>query len=529
MSDIYERGTRTLVWLGEEDGHNCRLTASACLKGRTEIITSINELVEHEYECQTRVDQESVENMLRRICKSYNITDRFSGMERWECARHFCSRSYFSRCWVLGEVGVSTQATAFCGGFSLLWSEVVLFALISSDLLTIHRTSLGRFNAIVTCMWTFMTKQTSWMEESIILRETKQSCKDLSVPAIDTLALQVLNTSRGFNASDPRDHVYAFLGHPSLKQFLIRDYTCSVEETNRTFAENFIRSTRSLEILCFVEHNAANINTKLQSWIPQWHQPRLYSTEFRPDWQSFKGDAIQRVLEIDGHSLKVKALLVDKIQMTSAQMELEDFKTTPADQKHQNIVEQLWHRYKKNSEADGEMFVWTLVSEVYPHQHWLIPDFLSYCKTHCSSDFYESLLREPIFANISTTLSMTDWDTQLKEKFRIPGADVRFESYLRRLVHCRLFVTYSGTVGVSPGTLGCGPGTLKTNDCIALILGCPMPLVLRSTKKIRVGEYSGSYQLIGRAYVNELMYGNDDNWIVNLWRQGLPTDLITLV
>lgn len=300
MSSIYDHGSRTLVWLGEvEDINNyehssCRKTNTNCVEGVLKLVKSLNRHTEEEFE---RVDQTSYEgdawDKIDMIFSMPTMKSWLANIEQWDCAIHFFSRSYFSRCWVLGEVGISTRATAFCGPFSLQWSEIVLFAQISSSTMTasLHqRLPLERFNGIFDYMWVFMTKENSWMKESKILQGTKESSKNLYSLAVDNLALRVLNSSRGFNATDARDHIFAFLGHPSLQNMITPNYTSSLQEIYQEFGVNCIRSTGSLDILSFVDNNESDLHSNLPSWVPQWHRPIIHSKEIHPQWEWLKQD-----------------------------------------------------------------------------------------------------------------------------------------------------------------------------------------------------------------------------------------------
>ena len=315
---------------------------------------------------------------------------------------------------MLGEVGISTRVTAFCGTSSLQWSELVLFTQISSSTLTtaLHQgLSVERFTGIFDYMWVFMTKENSWMKESIILEGTKRSSKALYGFRIDNLALRVLNSSRGFNATDARDHIFAFLGHPSLENIITPNYALSVEETYETFGVNFIKSTGSLDILCFVDNNETDLQSNLPSWTPRWHRPIIYPKEIHPGWECLKQDPTESIMFFHDQSLTVKALVVDRIMAHSSQIKLEHFEKAvvdaPTDRDTQHIVEQLWEMYTDGREASqlgdslrvGKAFVWTLVFGSYIQQDWLQVDFLTYCRKHCGENFYRRLLREPYFAS----------------------------------------------------------------------------------------------------------------------------------
>ena len=134
MSSIYDHGSRTLVWLGDSgdrndyDHESCRVTGSNCVENALDLIKSLNRYIEEEYgRLEEFSDEADAWDKIDRIYSMPKTKSWLASIEHWECAGHFFSRPYFSRCWVLGEVGVSTRVTAFCGTSSLEWSEIVLF------------------------------------------------------------------------------------------------------------------------------------------------------------------------------------------------------------------------------------------------------------------------------------------------------------------------------------------------------------------------------------------------------------------
>lgn len=79
------------------------------------------------------------------------------------------------------------------------------------------------------------------------------------------------------HTSDPRDHVYAFLGFqkdPNVS--IVPDYSLSVAEAFTRAASALIQGTNSLELLRFLPNNSygshisAETRTELPSWVPDW-------------------------------------------------------------------------------------------------------------------------------------------------------------------------------------------------------------------------------------------------------------------
>ncbi|KAI0413136.1 hypothetical protein F5X98DRAFT_379106 [Xylaria grammica] len=75
-----------------------------CVEGALQLVKSVNEFIEHEFAKQ-REDAGEVDACSRvdEISSMSTTKDWLARTEHWECARHFFSRPYFSRCWVLKE------------------------------------------------------------------------------------------------------------------------------------------------------------------------------------------------------------------------------------------------------------------------------------------------------------------------------------------------------------------------------------------------------------------------------------------
>ena len=90
--------------------------------------------------------------------------------------------------------------------------------------------------------------------------------------------LDVLSASRQLEASEPKDYIYAFLGHPSASQALTGelivnpDYAIDTMQTYCGFAIGWLEWTQDLNILSFVQHkDVSTLDTLVPSWVPMWN------------------------------------------------------------------------------------------------------------------------------------------------------------------------------------------------------------------------------------------------------------------
>ena len=82
----------------------------------------------------------------------------------------------------------------------------------------------------------------------------------------------------GLEASGPKNHVCAFLGHPSALQALTGelnvnpDHTIDTMQTYCDFAIGWLEWTQDLNILSFVQRNDVGTrDTPVSSWVPMWN------------------------------------------------------------------------------------------------------------------------------------------------------------------------------------------------------------------------------------------------------------------
>jgi hypothetical protein len=197
MHKIYANASKVLVCIGEEvddkDAEDCLelirktngfIAAQLSLYGRTEFIPPFTSQV------------------------------IASDSKRWDKVRKLMESAYFTRVWVLQEIGLARKATILYGPAELNWAELVeLMQWVSmrSDLFEITGDLDG--GIIVNTfesLWRTYSNLPSWRTELHATRKQSEATEPHSLA-------DILNNGRYFKATDPRDHVYAFLGHPSAR------------------------------------------------------------------------------------------------------------------------------------------------------------------------------------------------------------------------------------------------------------------------------------------------------------------------
>lgn len=93
----------------------------------------------------------------------------------------------------------------------------------------------------------------SWIEERRILRilaDKRLSPQHSLTEELKLLDVAALNGR--LLATVPHDHIFAFLGHPSIKGLIAPDYACSMDTLNRRAAESILKRNcfESINQLC---------------------------------------------------------------------------------------------------------------------------------------------------------------------------------------------------------------------------------------------------------------------------------------
>lgn len=240
----------------------------------------------------------------------------------WNCIKTFFENEWFSRVWVQQEYGLNGSTVMYWGASSISSSTVRVFyhwlhwtddvsssagpkLLDSSHYATYATFKLARMFRSSVCSWNF---------------------------------LNVLSTSVSLLATDPRDYIYGFLGHPAArimshpenKLLVTPDYNKNVEEVYMDTTIALIQDPGyGIEVMSHVHHNYASLASDTPSWVVRWHNkaatpvpPTTYSVvEWNPHhwwrkrWDNPPPNPIHRV-EFSGNTC------FDASKATSGNMEI---------------------------------------------------------------------------------------------------------------------------------------------------------------------------------------------------------------
>lgn len=459
MRTIYQQAEHVVVWLGQP----------------SDTTSLVFNLFEDLYE--NRGSKQYYKNFLG---DKENV-EGFAGL-----ISHF-GQDYWFRIWVIQEVNSAREITIMCGKYEISWSKVeevqnIMARHYTYELSKIAHTepNLDRF---AQCMERGGARK---------LREARLGSPN-SLPDLHSL----LCTFWAFNATDPRDKVFALVGLSSARDDsrLVIDYSSSVRAIYISVGTYILDFSKKLDFICSLPHGANPFD--LPSWVPDWTVTTKFCasltafvralvsdgkgsfnasggwspvTEFRQDNQ---------ILAAMGISLSCVEYIGQKGNFKSGY----DFKA--------GIPILLnWYRLWNSSKASNAIAQFCIII------FWGRFGFGSI------SQFSTEELMQRILAAIAALAEefcpgeIVPPDLiVLREKFRMELWRAR--SWICRstglIIDRRFFISESGLAGMCPDSV-------ESGDIICILLGCFVPVVLRP-------QPGGHYILLGEAYVYGYMFG----------------------
>ncbi|KAF6815207.1 heterokaryon incompatibility protein [Colletotrichum sojae] len=422
---------------------------------------------------------------------------------RLEAIKKLYRLTWFTRVWVLQEVGLATRATAYWGDRSIAFGEIAMFihhGMSDENMIT----TLGQDVKDVISgppyyafwnVWSTYDKKGGWVDTTPVLNEfTKVLAAECNIDFV-----LVLEASRRFNATNPLDHVFAFLGHPKAllpgtdRPLIQANYGLDLPSLHLMVACRL--AEQSLNFLVQVQNTEEplRVGNKVPSWVPQWNvnipdAPSAF-------WEAW--DASLRLsrqapwtASVTNRKLIVEALLFDTVFLHTNTMREADFDRYSSGAG--KLIEECWNLTEQASKASPHVYgdegaPLALASTVTCNYRSsrnrandddsLVEDFMQYCAIMNEEFYLDKLKRYGVEYQL---LPMSQ---------RLTGT--KFTNYG---TNRRFFVTKDGYWGL-------GHPLMQENDVCAILFGGDVPFVLRPTSE------QGDFQLVGQAYIYGIMYG----------------------
>lgn len=511
MNEIYRNASRVIVWVGDSDS-----AMEMALKTMTEIAGS-----------QDRDDSENRRDRQQAIRERFQkVADTVTRASEDPIGPLF-ERSWFHRMWTIQEVTLSTADTIFlsCGEVIVPWINIIL----ATDALMSGKYRWGRWKEAMSLQRSLtlylMTKRYTGVKE--ILDDNPGDLHN------DPLVFNILIQAREKLSGDPRDKVFALYGIFQELEVSIPapDYTKALEDIYRESVVASINYDKNLYIL----YHAPSDNRRdgLASWVPDWSDFGWKDADprygiLRDRFAACGSGEARWHFSEDQKNLIVTGKIVDTVIYRAKALPSADSMNVQV----QNGVTDQDSFFRFNHIACTILKSWLEVSQwsEYPTgentkdalQRTLVSDY-----PRCNADAKGGSFSN--WYNFMTASELEVLELQLKQLQpsqiipALPAARERILRAIKELIpeekrtfiglqaaaaipflsniiqfsqkKC-FFYTEKCYFGTAPDPL---PTQVKAGDCIAVVGGLEMPLLLRPVE--------GGYRLLTHIYMHGIMHG----------------------
>ncbi|KAI4137992.1 MAG: hypothetical protein LQ341_004869, partial [Variospora aurantia] len=446
MDDIYQSAEKVIIWLGpEEDGSSRAIGALDQLASKLNV-----DWVGHGITAALPQDTNTDWLDLGKPAP-------FTG-DVYQSIYCLFKRSWFGRLWIWQEVLVATDAPEVsCGDSTMTWTSFAKAVLALG-----YRTPPPvpeDFSEVLFRIWPLCTTRHGHR-----LRE-------------------MLYETRFAQCSDQRDRVYGILSlveeHERLG--IKPDYNKSVRDVYHDVMvrNSFSKEVRSLLSCCELRDGTQ----AMASWIPDWSVPRR-CTDI---WESRACGQSSTQARLSGDGNNVLHLVGVRATHVTRRFEiLPDTWANPDLRHHRPSMWAIRGAMEKLVTAVQE-------AQLLPH----VQQAEVICRVLFLNQFSERWEpkheRFPRFqATIKRFIELTDPEHEISD---ISAHDTELLDNFYSSAYGRAFIFTANT-----NMIGLALDTCRENDCIASLLGCESPMVLRPTA-------DGYYTVVGECYVHGLMEG----------------------
>ncbi|KAI0890637.1 uncharacterized protein GGS22DRAFT_151462 [Annulohypoxylon maeteangense] len=444
----------------------------------------------------------------------------------------FFNQPWFHRVWIVQEAVLAQDAKILVGAWELDWKPFAE---------AVNVMDAGNIRNPFTLQLRVTGVVSEESSAGVDIPAALYLCQIQQLPGRKESLFPLLNKSRTRRATNPADHVFAVLGiagdvanATELSSKLISiNYEKPVAQIFRDATWFIILTHATLRPLAAVEILDDPSIPNCPSWTPVWSEPRRTSAF---DYDLFSADANQKMdiqktgnsnlLRASGHFLDCVVSITDPLIDTTTQLRAQD-----------ELIE--WHYPPRQAEIDFVRSAWTLTTEYYRRgvgsgNENTAADAASQDSTSqlCLPTY---LTEKGVFEAFVSTLSVqtnggspdergeeaedmvdsaeawfqqnvgwsshpASWVTKIWHTVRdkwYPGAGMLFQAaLLRSCVGRKFFMTKRGFIGI-------GPACMKSGDLVVVILGVPVPFIVRRTED----QESQKYILLGECYVDGIMEG----------------------
>ncbi|CZR57672.1 uncharacterized protein PAC_07561 [Phialocephala subalpina] len=385
-----------------------------------------------------------------------------------------------------------------------LWSRIwILQEFASAESLLLLRGQetlpLSQFLLIWAVLYCFAGNPKHWFPHGSILEDARAMAPLLLHSRIlekgqeQRSLLELLRATGRFQATDPRDKIFALLGlAKDAEQLEIRaDYSKKYEEICVEVATKLIKG-HGLSILSFASRTGAY---NLPSWVPDWnlntvhtlgnHDRAISGIELYAGKRHPISNEVYQISR-SGHELEIPSFRVGKIDDIGE----ENMSWSPSGFK--TLIERMWTQLEKLAigRSQNKITIDDLDNAIFSIPiAYRKPRVLNGSEQHSlpPSDLFKSYQALRQIDSVAWLQSLRD------SRFDVVQANVYISEFERRGHQKVPLISDQGHLGIGP--LGSQPG-----DLIYIFPGASVPFILRRLA-------NGNFTLLGEAYVYGIMYG----------------------
>jgi Heterokaryon incompatibility protein (HET) len=255
MKSIYEQAEQVIIWLG-------RYNEPTDGSFRFDLSKYEIDKFDENSEAMARaalvlafvLKEEGNQQQTSELLIGLEDCNHTSNLQVWIQLSRLFHRPWFERLWIIQELAVSRQAIVLWGNLQVPWINLERAAKF------ILRPGDAKLPANIRKLFPLLGAHR-------ITQVALQSMYNFDTKNV----LTILHNTQNTKCSDPRDRLYAIRGIVEDNEDIEIDYSISVQQVYRNWAEKRIKRTRSLDIFSACADSSRGGD--LPSWVPDLRRP----------------------------------------------------------------------------------------------------------------------------------------------------------------------------------------------------------------------------------------------------------------
>ena len=490
---IYSKAWTPIIWLGPSEDDS----------------DAVIDLIRHISSTYTKNDQvNALTSVLRQDSKAF-------GEGRWRAMHQFLLRRYWRRVWILQEASIGRDnMPVLCGKQTIAYVELYrTFTLLIKTDEVINKYMKDEVEEAGSFL-----DLAIWHSLFVVCEIHKHQDEQLNNNP--TNLYRMMSLSLSIFSTDARDKIYGLLAlmNDNITQSIVPDYAAPVSKVYTDFVKSVMDGTNSLEIFRHARHLD---DLSLPSWLPNWAKwgaaETVTSLALSNKLHRTSGTSLADVRYLDGDRIVVKGFQFDGFDGMGCLWSegwspdtVEQSKSTSNPYGSAGAVrEAIWRTMIVDRDIWGEPLADNYSSLLDA------PTILDREPQLTEADPLKALAQSNILewgakflkgnsdlkvcgAFLSSYLPTSFENGKIDARILIDALMARDRINIKR----RMITTRRGYVGMALEEV------LK-DDIICVLLGCSMPMVLRSVGLGSDGEIGRevAYKIVGECYIHGIMGG----------------------